>query len=171
MKGFGCRPDRKRMAGTELTEPAAQSQTSRVWWTCGDVSRSPIRQYVILRRDSERPRRSGSDLSSLHWRKGRREGHRRRRMARTHIVDDFEAIRRRLQELRGDMSSDAGNHPLRRWISPSSGREPSSLSPPMSLRTACKLAGYAGRRCAVCCLATRCFDDSRWLVTGHGRLA
>lgn len=103
-------------------------------------------------------------------------------MTRSRAADDFDEIRRRLNELKVEKAeatiAQHGKYPPRGprpYHVKSDGAEvgcrPDGLSPPMTLRAACQLAGCdrAGRRCVNCRLAARCFDDSRWLVREHRR--
>jgi hypothetical protein len=64
-------------------------------------------------------------------------------MSQTYAANDFEAIRRRMEELR-----EAGK------------------SEPTTLYDACRLVGgdNAGSRCPKCRLAVRCLDDTHWVV-------
>lgn len=113
-------------------------------------------------------------------------------MSQSFAADDFDAIRRRLEELRAARTreltaqprespprgprpyhtrTDGGNQSARHRDFPGSDRGRDGPSPPMTLRAACKLAGYdrAGSRCAKCRLVMHCRDDSRWLVGERSR--
>ena len=147
------------------------------------IYRSPrVCQYVVVRTDS-----SGIDAHAFVRRciAGRTEESTwRNRVIRSRAADDFDEIRRRLDELKAEKAgatiTQHGEHSPRgprpyhlKSGGVEVGRRPDGLSPPMTLRAACKLAGYdsAGDRCASCCLAARCFDDSRWLVRRHSQRA
>jgi len=142
--------------------------------------------YVVLRKDSGRQSRSApaSNRAAPGW-------DRRSRMTQPYAADDFDAIRRRLMELRAERieapteerreSSPRGprpyhvsdaKHSRRQTDFRGAERDCDGPSPPMTLRAACKLVGCdrAGTRCTHCRLAARCVDDSRWLVRGRSRL-
>ena len=110
---------------------------------------------------------------------------------RIYVVDDFEAIRRRMDDLRGKnakraitgganpprgprpyhVSAGRLGYPQRQAPAPGTDLKRNSRTSPMTLRDACRLTGRDGvTRCARCCLAARCLDDSRWLVSRHGRV-
>lgn len=112
-------------------------------------------------------------------------------MPQPYAADDFDAIHRRLKELRAERIEapseerqeysprgprpyhvSDGQHSRRQRDFRGAERECEGPSPPMTLRAACKLVGCdrAGTRCAHCRLATRCVDESRWLVRGRSRL-
>ena len=109
-------------------------------------------------------------------------------MNQSFAADDFDAIRRRLEELRTEragspivvpaddrrlrgprpyhVSTGFQGHLQRQAITHGTERKFTNLSGPTTLRDACRLTGCdrAGRRCESCRLAVRCHNESHWLV-------
>ena len=159
---------------------------------CDDLSRLSVCQYVVIRRDkgteAAQPLEHRTHRPWWWGKQATWEG----RVDRSHAADDFDAIRRRVEELQTERAGtptpgrgedppygprpyhvkSGGGHSRRQSDFEATGRGCDGPSPPMSLRAACKLVGYdrAGVRCTNCSLAARCLDDSRWLIRERGRL-